>query len=928
MPPIEYGKRGDDDQEELGSSEADARKRIDAQLTAAGWVVQDYKKLNIRVSLGVAVREFPTETGPVDYMLFIDGKAAGTLEAKKIGATLGGVAEQSSRYARSGTQVIQRWGDPLPFTYESTSVETFFRDQRDPNSRSRRLFTFHRPETLHEWLQEEDTLRARLGRLPPLVTTNLRQCQIEAITGLDKSLAQNHPRALIQMATGAGKTFTAVTFAYRLIKYAKARRILFLVDRKSLGTQAENEFQQYVTPDGGRKFTELYNIQHLKGSQFNDVAKVTITTIQRLYSQLSGREIDDELDEKSGFEAADVIAPREIGYNPRIPIEEFDFIVVDECHRSIYNLWRQVLEYFDAFLIGLTATPSKATFGFFDKNLVAEYSHEDSVADGVNVGYDIYRIKTEVSENGVDLESGYEVERRNRKTRESRWETLDEEEDYAKTQIDRDLVVPDQIRTVIRTFRDKLFTDLFPGRTWVPKTLIFAKSDDHAERIVQIVREEFGKGNDFCKKITYRVTGESTDYLIKAFRTDPVFRIAVTVDMISTGTDIKPLECLIFMRDVKSQVYFDQMKGRGTRTLTETELRSVTADAVRKTHFVLVDAVGVTESDKGDCRSLERARGVSFEKLMHKVALGARDEDTLSSLANRLARLDRTLDPRQRERVKEVAGKQVTEITGDIIHTLNPDAALDAAKSATGKGQPAPEECEKARKKLADIAVEPFNRPEVRDLLESLKMENEQTIDHGTIDVVTGADYDKEKGKQIIQTFKDFIEKHKDEITALQIIYSQPYGKRRMTYDAIKKLADELQDPPYNLAPERVWSAYANLEKSRARNAGPATVLTNIISLIRFAAGAADVLEPFPDVVDRRFDEWLKQQQTNGKRFTAEQMEWLRMIKERISLSGGVERDDFDLAPFTAHGGLGKALKVFGPETDRLIEDLNGALVA
>ncbi len=928
MPTREYGETGDEAKEPLGASEAEARKLIDKQLTAAGWVLQDYKKLNIRASLGVAVREFPTDSGPADYMLIIDGKAAGTLEAKKVGTTLSGVAEQSSRYTRSSTQIIQRWGDPLPFTYESTGVETFFRDQRDPDSRSRRLFTFHKPETLHEWLQEDDTLRARLRHLPQLDTAGLRQCQVEAITGLDKSLAQNRSRALIQMATGAGKTFTAVTFAYRLIKYAKAKRILFLVDRKSLGTQAENEFQQYLTPDGGRKFTELYNIQHLKGSQLSDVAKVTITTVQRLYSQLAGQEIDDELDEKSGFEAAEVVTPREIAYNPRIPIEEFDFIVVDECHRSIYNLWRQVLEYFDAYLIGLTATPSKHTFGFFDKNLVAEYSHENAVADGVNVGFDIYRIKTEVSENGVKLETGFEVERRNRKTRQSRWETLDEEENYAKTQIDHDVVVPDQIRTVIRTFRDKLFTDLFPGRTWVPKTLIFAKSDDHAERIVQIVREEFAKGNDFCKKITYRVTSESTDNLIKAFRNDPVFRIAVTVDMISTGTDIKPLECLIFMRDVKSQVYFDQMKGRGTRTVTETELRSVTADAISKTHFVLVDAVGVTESDKGDCRSLERARGISFEKLMHKVALGARDEDTLSSLANRLARLDRTLDSRQKERIKEVAGKQVMQITGDIIHSLNPDAALDAAKATNAKEQPKPEECEKARIKLADAAVEPFNRPDVRDLLESMRRENEQTIDHGTIDTLIEVGHDKEKARQIIQNFRQFIEKHKDEITALQIIYSQTYAKRHITHDAIKKLADELQDPPYNLAPERVWSAYANLEKSRVRNASPATVLTNIISLIRFAAGAADVLEPFPDIVERRFDEWLAQQQRNGKSFTAEQMEWLRMIKERISLSGSVERDDFDLAPFTAHGGLGKALKLFGPETDQIIDDLNGALVA
>jgi type I restriction enzyme R subunit len=487
--------------------EAAAREDIDRQLMAAGWLIQDKKDLNLHASRGVAVREMQSHGGPADYILFVDGKALGVVEAKREGTTLSAVAEQSARYTAANHWMPQRWADPLPFTYESTGIETNFRDQRDPDSRSRPVFGFHTPQHLLELVQQPDTLRARLRQLPALNTAPLRECQIDAVSSLEKSLAANRPRALIQMATGSGKTFTAVTQAYRLIKHAGARRILFLVDRGNLGRQTVNEFQQFTTPDDGRKFTGLYNVQMLGPGGIDPVCKVTVSTIQRLYSQLSGNAtFDDEADEHSGYEAAGATAgkdPLEVRYNPKIPIESFDFVIVDECHRSIYNLWRQVIEYFDAFLIGLTATPSKATLGFFDRNLVTEYPYVQAVADGVNVGYDIYRIKTEVSEKGVTVKAGHDYQKRDRLTRAKRWEIQEAEETYQKAQLDRSVVVPDQIRTIIRTFREKLFTEIFPDRParakamgldepWVPKTLIFAKDDSHAEDIVDIVRKEFG----------------------------------------------------------------------------------------------------------------------------------------------------------------------------------------------------------------------------------------------------------------------------------------------------------------------------------------------------------------------------------------------------------------------------------------------------
>ena len=595
--------------------EEEARKKIDALLEKAGWIVQDHKDLNLGAGVGIAVREFPLKgAGFADYLLFVERHAVGVVEAKPEGTTLSGVSEQTEKYLRSLPEHIPHVGDVLPFAYESTGVETFFRDLRDPDHRSRRVFAFHMPETLHEWVHQETTLRSRLRNMPSLITEGLRDCQKEAISNLEWSLKESRPRALIQMASGSGKTFTAVTETYRLIKFGGARRILFLVDSNTLGKQTLQEFAQYRTPDDGRKFTELYNVQRLLSNKIDPVSRVCITTIQRLYSKLRGEaEFSEENEETSAFEMrVRDMRPVEVVYNRQIPLEMFDVIITDECHRSIYHLWRQVLEYYDAFIIGLTATPSKQTLGFFNQNLVMEYGHDRAVADGVNVAYDVYRISTRITSGGSRVESGFYVDKRDKLTRKVRWEQLNEDLEYDAKELDRSVVSKDQIRTVIKTFRDKLPTEIFPGRKEVPKTLVFAKDDCHAEDIVEIIREEFGKGNDFCKKITYR-TMERTEDLIASFRNSYNPRIAVTVDMISTGTDIRPLECLLFMRDVRSSVYFEQMKGRGTRTISDTDLKAVTPGTESKTHFVIVDAVGVCESDKTDSRPLERKRSTSFE---------------------------------------------------------------------------------------------------------------------------------------------------------------------------------------------------------------------------------------------------------------------------------------------------------------------------
>ena len=653
--------------------EQQARVNIDNLLEQAGWAVQDVGSVNLYAGAGVAVREFSLKPGhgTADYLLYVNRKAVGVVEAKPEGSTLTGVEVQSEKYSAGLPDNLPAYLRPLPFLYESTGAETQFTNGLDPDPRSRLVFSFHTPETLAEWIDPQSdpqyasgvetgavaesqetyvalaNLRQRLQAMPPLNASGLWPVQERAIRNLEESLAAGRQRALVQMATGSGKTFMACNQVYRLIKHGGARRVLFLVDRSNLGRQTLREFQGFTTPDEGRKFTELYNVQLLQSGRIDRMSKVCISTIQRVYSILKGEDLAPEMEELSGFDIASTRqSPVPVEYNRDVPIETFDVIITDECHRSIYNLWRQALEYFDGFLIGLTATPSKQTFGFFQQNLVMEYTHEQAVADNVNVDFDTYRIRTEITEQGATVDAGYYVDRRDRLTRKVRWEQLEEDLTYAPNQLDRDVVAVDQIRTVIQTFRDRLFTEMFPNRRDVPKTIIFAKDDAHADDIVRIVRGEFDKGNDFCQKITYKTTGAKPEDLLTAFRNSYNPRIVVTVDMIATGTDIKPVEVVFFMRNVRSRSFFEQMKGRGVRTISATDFNAVTPDARNKDRFVIVDAVGVTETELSDSYTLERNPTVPFDKLLDRVSMGDRDPDVLSSLGSRLARLDRHLTPK------------------------------------------------------------------------------------------------------------------------------------------------------------------------------------------------------------------------------------------------------------------------------------------
>lgn len=751
--------------------EEKARLAIDEKLKQSGWVIQDIKELNLSAALGVAVREFPTSTGEVDYALFVEGLPMGVVEAKReeAGEHITDVEVQSNRYVNSKFKWVK--GDySIRFVYEATDKIIRFTDYKDIKYRSRTVFSFHRPETLQALQNEPDTIRNNMKHFPPLDTNGFRKCQINAINNLDKSFADNRPKALVQMATGAGKTFTAITAAYRLLKYGKMKRILFLVDTKGLGEQAEREFLAYTPNDDPRSFSQIYGVRRLKSSYIPNDIQICISTIQRMYSILKGEDLDEGAEETSFAEyvTAESKAPKEVVYNEKYPPEFFDCIIVDECHRSIYNVWSQVLSYFDAFIIGLTATPDNRTFAFFNENIVSEYPREQAIVDGVNVGEDIFLIETNVSKNGAHLMKQL-VEYRDRLSRAKRWKQMDEDVNYVPSQLDRDIVNPSQIRTVIRSFKENLFATLFPRRKEVPKTLIFAKTDSHADDIVQIVREEFGEGNDFCRKITY--SADNPESVLSSFRNDYNPRIAVTVDMIATGTDVKPIECLIFMRDVRSKNYFEQMKGRGTRVLSKEDLQKVTPSATEnKDHFVIVDAVGVTKSKKSDTRPLERKPTVSMKELMMNVALGAKDENTLTSLANRVIRLNSQMTPSERKQFETKVGASAGSVAEKLLNAFDEDVILAQAQKNTGVPTPTEEQIKSAQKELVQAAVAPFHIPEVRDYIENMRRSHEQIIDNVNLDSVIFAGFDaqqEENVNKVLSSFRTFIEENKDEIVEL-----------------------------------------------------------------------------------------------------------------------------------------------------------------
>ncbi len=935
--------------------EEKARLEIDKKLEAAGWVIQDKKDMNSFASLGVAVREFNTaDNDEVDYALFIDGTPVGLVEAKEDnkGFTLATeAAEQNMEYARKGLKYHEGEDNELRFIYEATGIITHFTDLKDPEPRVRKIFSFHRPETLKTWIdeyeREKQTLRGRLQCFPELPSKGFRDCQVNAITNLERSFGQNHPRALVQMATGAGKTYTAITNCYRLLKNAKAKRILFLVDTKQLGEQAEIEYKNYQPCDSQDKLASLYNITRIQTSNISQETQICISTIQRLYSMLSGEitTIPDDIDEENAHLTTKT--KREVQYNAEYPPEFFDFIIIDECHRSIYNVWRQVLEYFDAFLVGLTATPSNDTYAFFNQNVVSEYTHEQAVDDGVNVGaLGTYYIETEITAHGGKVKPNIEqqVEVRDKRTRKERWEVVDEEMDYSATDLDRSVVNKSQIRTVITAFRDIWHKwEYFKMRNELPKTLIFAKDDSHADDIVAIVKEVFAKGNDFCKKITYKSEEEDGSLLFK-FRNDYNPRVAVTVNKIATGTDVKAIEILLFMRDIRSENYYEQMLGRARRTMSKDELNMCTPDAVSdKLGYVIVDAVGVTKSAKtqgnkkcgGDSKP-----SVGFKVLLNGIAQGDYTDETLTSVGTRLEHLSKVMSENEKEQLKKLTdGIDIKKLAADLKRVYNEDEIQSEIKEQCPDFlKISPDEQEKVRKKVikerAKAAVRPICKKEVREFLFKISNTDDQTIDPAIDKILNqGFSEDVEDNKEKRRsTFRDFLAKYRDEITALQIIYNQDYRNHALTEQHIKDLYDRMIEFNSTLEKNLLFSAYCDYTKKNTA----LKQLVDIIQIIKYEWNMIPEIYSFEDHVRKNYKDWIfeRNQNKQGSRgagtepFTAEQLQWLELIRDYIAINASITAQDMRSGKFAELGGPMKFARVFGKEAEAIMNELNYKLAA
>jgi type I restriction enzyme R subunit len=904
---------------------------IDKRLNEAGWVIQNFKDMNPKASLGVAVREFRTNVGEVDYALFVDGKLCGIIEAKPdfVGQNITTVEDQNAGYVNGGSKYgdIENNGR---FIYEATGVLTRFTDYLDIEFRSREVFSFHQPIELQRLLSEvktsddnDDTLRNRLKTdMPELDSAGFRKCQIVAINNLEQSFSENKPKALVQMATGSGKTYTAISEVYRLLKFANAKRVLFLVDTKQLGKQANQEFSAFIPKDDPRTFPELYQVSHLKTSVIPQDAKVCISTIQRMYSILKGEELE-ESDEENPLTDKSTDTVKDVIYNSEYPPEFFDFIIIDECHRSIYNVWQQVLHYFDAFQIGFTATPDTRTFAYFNQNVVSEYTHEQAVIDGVNVQGEIFRIKTKITEDGAIIESSEPlVKKRERKTRKERWEDNEDEIEYSGQQLDRNVVNKSQIRTVLQCYKDKL-PSLFVGRypndkgEAAPKTLIFAKDDSHADDIVQICREVFGKGNEFCKKITYR-TEENADSLLSDFRNAMNPRIAVTVNMIATGTDVKPLESLIFMRDVKSKNYFEQMMGRGTRTQSLENLKTVSPTALHdKDQFVLVDAVGVTESDKLDTRPLNRNPSESLKDLMTKIVTGSRDEDTLTTLAGRFASLFQVLTLGEQSEIKKLGnGVTLSETTDKLLKSFDRDFLGETFENDRSKVDEYIEE-----------AVAPIYNPGFREFILKARKDHDQIIDTVNIDEVTSAEWKSntiEQSNDLIEKFESFVDFHKNEIEALEIIYNQSYKDRPLLLGAVEDLHNELLEN--NINETNIWNAYFTIGKTKNK---PVNVkLADLVQLVKFAYGQIDELTNYESAVRSKYRDWLFSKGSGYEMSNPAVSKWFELIRDFVATNINVSKDDLSEGVFAENGGLMGFYDQFGDNYENVVDELNYALAA
>lgn len=834
--------------------EEKARVKIDRLFAEAGWTVVNRDEYEPTMN-AVAVREALLKGNlEADYFLMINGKACGVLEAKReeIDVASNMVSEQVATYAKMVPDYYQAWQNPLPLLYKSNAKVVDFQDYRKSNVEWEEINRIHTPKEIVDMLGIDDPFAG----LPILKSKGLRACQFEAITELEKSFRTGQNRALMVLATGAGKTYTACLAAYRMLAYTPMRRILFLVDRNNLGKQAEGEFGTFRLTENGEAFNTIYTVNRLKSSTIPKDSNVVISTIQRLFSLLKGEEIVDNDDDDADDATGEVTLPD----NPKLPHDYFDMIVIDECHRSIYGNWRKVLEYFDtARLIGLTATPIPETMAFFNNNRIVNYTLEKSIVDGVNVDNRVYRIKTEATENGGAIMQGEHVKVESRYTGKTEEVSSKETKNYSKTELNRSIVNPSQIKLILTTYRDAVYTEMFndpqrePQFEYLPKTLIFALNEAHATNIVKIAKEVFGEVcpnadmDRYVQKITYS-SGDSNE-LIRQFRNDRDFRIAVTCTLVATGTDVKPLEVVMFMRDVESEPLYIQMKGRGVRIIGDEQLRNVTPNALSKDCFFLVDAVGVTEHtmsipEQGEGPDVE---AITLKVLLERIAHGNLPDMYIKRLASTLSRLHNKADGEQRAEFERLAYDSMDAIATRIYDALE-----------SGELPPF-NDINEPNNERKGLVAPVANHAKVRKYILILAAGFVSTLMPGE-DTLISKGFSVEEAKDTTSAFEQYCHDHQDEIEALRILYNQ--NGDPITYAMLKDLENKLKMENNKFSAKQLWNSYAIVYPDHVRRATKkeeSDALTNIIQLVRYAFRQIERLDCVCTTARQYFNLWCGQ---------------------------------------------------------------------
>ena len=822
-------------------------------LKKAGWSIVPRDEYSPGVS-AVAIEEGILKGNlEADYLLFLEGKAIGVLEAKKESISLDDiVANQAENYTHKLLPMYQYWENPLPLIYLSNGKELLFKNAKVPGSTYQKLDAMHTPKEMVKLAG----INSFFAGLPTLDPKGLRDCQYEAITNLEASFRNSQRKALIVLATGAGKTFTACLAAYRFLAYTPARRVLFLVDRNNLGKQAEGAFGDFKLTENGEPFSTIYTTERLRSGKISDKTNLVICTIQRLFSVITGQELQDDDDGESSFES-DTQPDVELNGQLLLPPDFFDLIIVDECHRSIYGRWRKVLEYFkEARIIGLTATPGDETMAFFNNNRVVNYTLEKSIVDEINVDCRVYRIRTSATENGGEIHKGEKYREITTYTGEKRMTRAVEATPYQANDLDRAVINPEQIKLVLESYKKAVYSELYPNRepniAYIPKTLIFAKSDAHADNIIKIIREQVFPGQcpEFAQKITYSA-GDS-NALIKNFRNDKKFRIAVTVTLVATGTDVKPLEVLIFMRDVNSESLYVQMKGRGVRTITDDALRNVTPNADSKDIFYLVDAIGVTEHVKNS-QAPEPTDGVniSLEKLLEQITHGYLPDDNLRLLAARLARINSKSTEEQRSEFTDLAGMEMKEIASNIYEAFE-NGSLAAA----------PFESSNQPNELRKALVQPLALHEkARKFLLILNAGFVKILQPGR-DTLISTGFSVENAQETITKFEEYVQAHRDEEEAIRII-AENTGEP-ITYAMLEDLKKKFLAANSQFSIDNLWHSYKVVNQDTVvpfKDATEKEALTNLIQLVRFSLKMIPELRSLTSLAAQRFELWCGQNQ-------------------------------------------------------------------